>query len=155
MFARNLPFGRAFEQQKKTGIEAMEHTQTKTKTVTEQTGPIAVSSETRTHVSQARHATTALPEKAPRGMRKLRFVFGMLLTGSGIALILSVAAGAVQAFGVTGRLSLPAVGLCMIVGVMLLGGGFGVMATSAATFENDEFERLMADNRPSQKSTSA
>ena len=133
----------------------MDQTQTKTESVAKAAEPITVfpeTSENEFHAAST-EATPPRPEP-PRGMRKLRFVFGMLLTGSGIALILSVAAGAVQAFGVTGRLSLPAVGLCMIVGVMCLGGGFGVMATSAATFENDEFERLMADNRPSRRSTS-
>lgn len=42
------------------------------------------------------------------------------------------------------RLSLPVIAISMILGLMLLGGGFGVMATSAGTFDDDEFERLMA-----------
>jgi len=63
--------------------------------------------------------------------------------------MLMVAAGTLQNHGINGRLSLPAVGLCMIVGLMLLGGGFGIMATSAATFDDREFDRLMeAGNVP-------
>ncbi len=63
--------------------------------------------------------------------------------------MLMVAAGTLQNLGVDGRLSLPAVGLCMIVGLMLLGGGFGIMATSAGTFDDGEFDRLMeAGNLP-------
>ncbi len=63
--------------------------------------------------------------------------------------MLMVAAGTLQNLGINGRLSLPAVGLCMIVGLMLLGGGFGIMATSAATFDDHEFDRLMeAGNLP-------
>lgn len=63
--------------------------------------------------------------------------------------MLMVAVGTLQNLGINGRLSLPAVGLCMIVGLMLLGGGFGIMATSAATFDDHEFDRLMeAGNLP-------
>ncbi len=82
-------------------------------------------------------------------MRKLRFLTGLGLSTCGVATMLMVAAGTLQHLGVTGRLSLPVVGLCMIVGLMLLGGGFGIMATSAATFDDGEFDRLMeAGNLP-------
>ncbi|HIE99026.1 MAG TPA: hypothetical protein EYG03_13210 [Planctomycetes bacterium] len=84
-----------------------------------------------------------------RPMRKLRFLTGLVLSACGVATMLMVAAGTLQNLGVNGRLSLPAVGLCMIVGLMLLGGGFGIMATSAATFDDREFDRLMeAGNLP-------
>ena len=84
-------------------------------------------------------------------MRKVRFLAGLVLSTCGVATMLMVAAGTLQTLGINGRLSLPAVGLCMIVGLMLLGGGFGIMATSAATFDDREFDRLMeAGNAPVQ-----
>ena len=83
------------------------------------------------------------PTPAPgRPMQKGRFMMGMLYTALGIGLMLAVAIGALQDAGVNGQMSLPAVGLCMVAGIMLLGGGFGVMATSSPTFDDDEFERL-------------
>ncbi|MDG1893919.1 MAG: hypothetical protein P8J37_03325 [Fuerstiella sp.] len=86
---------------------------------------------------------------AARPMRKCRFLTGLTLSTCGVATMLMVAAGTLQNHGINGRLSLPAVGLCMIVGLMLLGGGFGIMATSAATFDDQEFDRLMeAGNLP-------
>lgn len=84
-----------------------------------------------------------------RPMRKVRFLTGLVLSTCGVATMLMVAAGTLQNLGVNGRLSLPIVALCMIVGLMLLGGGFGIMATSAATFDDQEFDRLMeAGNLP-------
>ena len=80
-----------------------------------------------------------------RPMQKGRFLFGMLLSASGLASMLIVAAGALQTAGMNGRLSLPAVAILMVLGLMLLGGGFGIMATSAGTFDDDEFNRLMAE----------
>ena len=88
---------------------------------------------------------TGKPPTRSRPMQKGRFVFGMLLSACGLASMLIVAAGALQSAGVNGRLSLPIVALFMVLGLMLLGGGFGVMATSAGTFDDDEFNRLMAD----------
>lgn len=78
-----------------------------------------------------------------RPMQKARFAWGMLLSTAGIGLMLVVAAGALRGAGVNGHLTLPVVGLCMIIGLMLLGGGFGVMATASPTFDDDEFDRLM------------
>ncbi len=75
-----------------------------------------------------------------------RFIVGLASSASGIALMLAVAMGILQYYGADGRLSLPAVGLCMIVGLMLLGGGFGLMATSTATFENGSFDRWLLTN---------
>ncbi len=81
--------------------------------------------------------------KRGRPMQKARFVWGLFLSASGMGLMLVVAAGALHGAGVNGRLSLPVVGLCMIIGLMLLGGGFGIMATASPTFDDDEFDRLM------------
>lgn len=91
-------------------------------------------------------ATQELPEfrsVGRRPMRKLRFAFGLTLSTAGVAIILAIAFGSLQSVGVRGQISLPAVGLCVILGVMLLGGGFGLMATSAPGFDEDEFNRLM------------
>jgi hypothetical protein len=82
-------------------------------------------------------------QPAARPMKKCRFLAGLILSTCGVATMLMVAAGTLQNLGINGRMSLPAVGLCMIVGLMLLGGGFGIMATSAATFDDHEFDRLM------------
>ena len=68
---------------------------------------------------------------------------GLLFAGMGIGLMLAVAVGALQDFGLSGRLSLPAVGISMIAGLTLVGGGFGVMATAAPSFDDDEFDRLV------------
>jgi hypothetical protein len=82
-------------------------------------------------------------------MKKCRFMAGLTLSTCGVATMLMVAAGTLQHLGINGRLSLPAVGICMIIGLMLLGGGFGIMATSSATFDDHEFDRLMeAGNLP-------
>ncbi len=78
-----------------------------------------------------------------RPMKKCRFMAGLVLSTCGVATMLMVAAGTLQNLGINGRWALPAVGLCMLVGLMLLGGGFGIMATSAATFDDHEFDRLM------------
>lgn len=85
--------------------------------------------------------------QSPKGrpMQKARFLLGLLFAAMGISLMLAVAVGALQDFGLSGRLSLPAVGICMIFGLMLVGGGFGVMATAAPTFDDDEFDRLVEE----------
>ena len=73
-----------------------------------------------------------------------RFLMGMLTSAVGVTTMLVVAFGVFQGWGMDERLSLPVIAISMILGLMLLGGGFGVMATSAGTFDDDEFERLMA-----------
>ncbi|MEQ9406701.1 MAG: hypothetical protein RIK87_03205 [Fuerstiella sp.] len=87
----------------------------------------------------------AAPERRVRArpMQKQRFLMGLVFSTLGIGLMLIVAVGTLQGFGINGRLSLPVVGLCMIIGLMLLGGGFGIMATAAPTFDDDEFERMV------------
>ena len=92
---------------------------------------------------ETRFEDAASRQKKVRPMQRRRFVFGLLFSCVGIGLMLMVAAGTLQGAGLNGRLSLPVVGLCMILGLMLLGGGFGVMATAAAGFDDNEFERLM------------
>lgn len=95
-------------------------------------------------------APAAESRQAPvsgRPMQKSRFLAGLLFSGLGLSLMLAVAVGALQDFGLSGRFSLPAVGGCMVIGLMLVGGGFGMMATAAPRFDDDEFDRLVqADN---------
>ena len=89
------------------------------------------------------------PSSRSRPLQRGRFAAGLLFATGGILLMLIVAVGALQSAGADGRLSLPVVALCMIIGLMLLGGGFGVMATAVPTFDDDEFDRLVqAGNIP-------
>ncbi len=89
---------------------------------------------------------TAEADREPctgRPMQKGRFCMGLIFSTLGMSTMLLVAIGAFRGIGVNGRLSLPVVAVCMILGLMLLGGGFGVMATASPTFDDAEFERLM------------
>lgn len=83
------------------------------------------------------------PPSDLKTMDKGRFFFGMLLSSAGVGLLLLVAVGTVQQLGAGGRFSLPVVAVTAIAGVMMLGGGFGVMATASAGLDDGEFERLM------------
>ena len=80
-------------------------------------------------------------------MQIRRFCTGVMFSALGVGLMLMVAAGLLHDAGLGGDLSLPFVGLCMIFGVMFLGGGFGIMATSSATFDDGEFDRLMRNEK--------
>lgn len=88
------------------------------------------------------------PQSA-RPMQIKRFLSGLMFAAGGIGLMLCVAAGALQDAGADGKLSLPAVAICMVIGLMLLGGGFGVMATAAPTFDDGEFDRLLRQGNQS------
>ena len=94
---------------------------------------------------QTTETVSMLPGTRP--MQKRRFLSGLLFSSLGIALMLMVAVGTLHGFGIRGRLSLPVIGLCMIFGLMMLGGGFGVMATAAPSFDDGEFDRLMQDDK--------
>ena len=89
------------------------------------------------------HSDNSIRPGVGRPMQKRRFLSGLCCSATGVALMLTVAAGGLQQVGITGRMSLPAVGICMIFGLMLLGGGFGIMATAAPKFDDGEFERLI------------
>ncbi len=77
-----------------------------------------------------------------RRFQPLRFSLGLLSTTSGVALILGVGFRVLEMRGVGGDFSLPMTGISVLIGVMLLGGGFGVMATSSSGFDEGEFDRL-------------
>lgn len=77
-----------------------------------------------------------------RAMRPMRFSIGAMISATGIGMILSVALGMFQIRKFGGDMSLLIVGFVVLLGVMFLGGGFGVMATSSAGFDESEFDRL-------------
>ncbi len=77
-----------------------------------------------------------------RSMRPIRFAMGAMVSATGIGMILSVAFGMFQIRKFGGDMSLLIVGFVVLLGVMFLGGGFGVMATSSAGFDESEFDRL-------------
>ena len=83
------------------------------------------------------------PPPAAKPMEKGRFAMGLLLSTAGITLLMFVAVGTMQQLGVNGWFSMPLVAVTAIGGVMMLGGGFGLMATAAAGLDDGEFERLM------------
>lgn len=93
----------------------------------------------------SRHPNAGQPPRPSQKkcLQRGRFALGLVLSTIGVGTILMVAVGSLQQVGVRGQISMPIVGLCIIGGVMLLGGGFGLMATAAAGFDEDEFERLM------------
>lgn len=72
----------------------------------------------------------------------LRFVVGLSCTSSGVAIILSVGLRVVEMHNISNDFAMPLVAVCVLTGVMLLGGGFGVMATSSSGFDEAEFDRL-------------
>lgn len=85
-----------------------------------------------------------IPTPPPiKPLEKGRFAMGLLLSSGGITLLLFVAMGMLQQIGLNGWVSLPLIALTSIGGVMMLGGGFGLMATAAPGFDDGEFERLM------------
>ncbi len=72
-----------------------------------------------------------------------RFLTGLLLTALGVSSILLVGISLIHVRRVRADLALPVVGFSVLTGVMLLGGGFGLMATAAGGFDEEEFDRLM------------
>lgn len=86
---------------------------------------------------------TRIKKNEPRPFKPQQFLFGLALSAGGMVLMLFVAAGALHDVGGGGAVSLPATGLCMILGLMLLGGGFGQMAISSPSFDDTEFQRLL------------
>ena len=77
-----------------------------------------------------------------RKFNVFRFAAGMLSTAGGATLILGVGVFVDEIRDAGGDFTLALVGILALVGVMLLGGGFGVMATSSSGFDEEEFDRL-------------
>lgn len=78
-----------------------------------------------------------------RPMQKGRFILGLLLSTVGLGGMLLVVFSAFRGGRFAGDWSLAAIALSMIGGLMLLGGGFGIMATASPTFDDREFEKLV------------
>ena len=77
-----------------------------------------------------------------RKFQPRRFALGLLVTASGVALILGVGLCAIEMQNIGNDFTMPLIGICLLIAVMLLVGGFGVMATSSSGFDEDEFDRL-------------
>ena len=80
--------------------------------------------------------------KAIKQFQPLRFAVGLCCTSSGVAIILGVGLRVVEMHDISNDFAMPLVAVCILTGVMLLGGGFGVMATSSSGFDEAEFDRL-------------
>lgn len=86
-------------------------------------------------------STTVTP-KTIKQFQPLRFAVGLCCTSSGAALILCVGLRVFEMQDVSDDFAMPLVAVSILAGVMLLGGGFGVMATSSSGFDEAEFDRL-------------
>lgn len=71
-----------------------------------------------------------------------RFAIGLCCTTTGVALILGVGLRVIEMQEISNDFAMPLVAVCVLAGVMLLGGGFGIMATSSSGFDEAEFDRL-------------
>ena len=80
--------------------------------------------------------------KAIKQFQPLRFTVGLCCTASGVAIILGIGLRVVEMQDVSNDFAMPLIAVCVLTGVMLLGGGFGVMATSSSGFDEAEFDRL-------------
>lgn len=78
-----------------------------------------------------------------RPFRPARFLVGLLLSVSGISVILIVAANTIRLHHLGREITLPIIAFSVITGIFLLGGGFGIMTTAAAGTDESEFERLL------------
>ena len=66
----------------------------------------------------------------------------MLLTGCGMAMILLIGIRLIEVRLTGGGLVMPLVVVGWLTGVILLGSGFAIMASSSSGFDEDEFDRL-------------
>ncbi|MDA1232102.1 MAG: hypothetical protein O2856_15115 [Planctomycetota bacterium] len=80
--------------------------------------------------------------KLIRQFQPLRFAIGLTCTASGVALILGIGLRIIEIQNFSSDVSTPLIAICVLTGVMLLGGGFGVMTTSSSGFDDAEFDRL-------------
>ena len=90
----------------------------------------------------------AEPVDPPRTFRLRRFLGGFSLSALGMALILTVGVSLMHVRAMGSEFAMPLVGLAVIIGVMCVGGGFGLMATSYSGFDEQEFDRLMQGEEP-------
>lgn len=76
-------------------------------------------------------------------MKPVRFAVGLLSTTIGMIIILLVGVRMLEIRQLGGSFALPLILIAVLSGVMLLGGGFGLMATASSGFDEQEFDRLM------------
>jgi len=93
-------------------------------------------------VSQDGTDSTHDTPKTIKQFQPLRFAVGLCCTSFGVAVILGVGLRVVEMHDISKDFAMPFVAVCVLTGVMLLGGGFGVMATSSSGFDEAEFDRL-------------
>ena len=84
-----------------------------------------------------------MPASIKRKFRPMRFAIGLTLTTISVSLILWVAIRMLDVHYFGGRFALALVAIVVMSSVMMLGAGFGLMATAAADFDDSEFERLI------------
>ena len=82
-------------------------------------------------------------ERIRRKFRPVRFIVGLTLTSISVSLILLIAIRMIDVHHLGGRFALVLVAIVVMSSVMMLGAGFGLMATAAADFDDSEFERLI------------
>jgi hypothetical protein len=87
------------------------------------------------------------PARIRRKFRPLRFIVGLTLTTISVSLILWVAIRVIDVHQLGGRFALALVAIVVMSSVMMLGAGFGLMATAAADFDDSEFERLIRSGK--------
>ena len=79
----------------------------------------------------------------PRRLRPLRFATGLMLTTCGMSTILIIGVQFLEVQQLGGDFALAVVAVGVLTGVILLGGGFGLMATASSGFDEREFHSLM------------
>lgn len=87
-----------------------------------------------------------LPASQPcqRPLRPRQFLLGLLFSGTGVSLVLSVAFLTDTVRTVTGALSIPAICTSLLLSILCIGTGFALMATASSNFDESEFDRLAA-----------
>jgi len=89
------------------------------------------------------------PQPTPRPFRPRQFLLGLLLSGTGVSLILSVAFLTDTVRTVTGTLSVPAICTSLLLSILFIGTGFALMSTALSDFDEAEFDRLAASGNVS------
>lgn len=80
---------------------------------------------------------------APKRLQPVRFASGLLLSTTGMGMILLVGIQMLEVQQLAGNFALALVAFGVLTGVTLLGGGFGLMATASSGFDENEFDRLL------------
>lgn len=93
---------------------------------------------------QTSNISTIESRGSVRQFQPFRFAVGLCSTTAGVALILAIGFRIIDGQKFSADFAMPLVAICILTGVMLLGGGFGVMATSSSGFDEAEFDRLAA-----------